>query len=113
MIARIWQGYTLKEKADSYESLLNTEIFHAIESKSIDGYRGIQLLRREVDEEAEFTTIMWFDSIDSVKKFAGENYEAAVVPEAARKLLLRFDQKSIHSEVKRDLRYDLEGPGVI
>ncbi len=42
---------------------------------------------------------MWFDSLDAVRAFAGEDYEAAVVPPAARALLLRFDPRSAHYEV--------------
>jgi hypothetical protein len=43
---------------------------------------------------------MWFDTIDDVRVFAGEDYEAAVVPPAARALLSRFDSRSVHYEVR-------------
>ena len=39
-----------------------------------------------------------FDSLDAVKEFAGEDYEVAVVPPQARKLLARFDERSAHYE---------------
>ncbi|MHA2315344.1 MAG: acyl-CoA dehydrogenase [Candidatus Hermodarchaeia archaeon] len=48
-------------------------------------------------------TIMWFDSLDSVRTFAGEDYETAVVPPKARELLSRFDVRSQHYEVKAEL----------
>ncbi len=102
MISRIWHGYTTKDNADTYESLLQKEIFVGIGNKNIDGYRGIQLLRRELPEETEFITIMWFDSIDSVKQFAGEDYERAVVPAAARKVLSHFDDVSAHYNIRTD-----------
>lgn len=38
----------------------------------------------------ELITLMRFDSIDAVREFAEEDYEAAVVPPAARKVLARF-----------------------
>jgi hypothetical protein len=44
---------------------------------------------------------MWFDSIDAVRGFAGADYEAAVVPAAARGLLQRFDARSAHYEVRQ------------
>ncbi len=100
MISRIWHGWATKANADAYEQLLQTEIFVGIENRKIQGYRGIHLLRRSVREEVEFVTIMWFDSIDAVKTFAGEEYEKCVVPSKARKLLSRFDQYSQHYEVK-------------
>ena len=102
MISRIWHGYTTKDNADAYENLLQNEIFVGIAKKYIKGYRGIQLLRRELPFETEFITIMWFDSIDSVKNFAGENYTKAVVPDSAQKVLSRFDKTSSHYIVKTD-----------
>ncbi len=104
MISRIWHGYTTREKADEYEDLLKKEIFTAITNRKIKGYRGIELLRRNLGSEVEFITIMWFDSIDSVRDFAGDDYEQAVVPSAARELLKRFDERSQHYEVKHKSR---------
>lgn len=43
---------------------------------------------------------MWFDTIDAVIGFAGTDYENAVVPDIAQRVLLRFDKKSQHYEVK-------------
>lgn len=102
MISRIWHGWTSHENADIYENLLKEEIFVWIESKNIAGYQGIQLLRREHTDEVEFVTIMWFDDIESVKQFAGEDYETAVVPEKAQKVLSRYDAKSAHYEVRKN-----------
>jgi hypothetical protein len=45
---------------------------------------------------------MWFDSIDAVIKFAGKEYEMAVVPEKAQEVLSRFDKTSQHYTVKID-----------
>jgi antibiotic biosynthesis monooxygenase (ABM) superfamily enzyme len=75
MISRIWHGYTTPENADAYEALLKEEIFTGIRDRKIEGYRGIQLLRRKMGGEVEFITEMWFDSLDAVRVFAGEDYE--------------------------------------
>ena len=99
MISRIWHGWTIKANANAYELLLRTEIFEGIAGRSIKGYRGIHLLRRDVPEGVEFITSMWFDSLDAVREFAGDDYEAAVVPPSARKVLSRFDQRSAHYDV--------------
>lgn len=99
MISRIWHGWTTRENADAYEQLLRTEIFSGIAKRMTKGYRGIHLLRRDVNDGVEFVTIMWFDSLDAVRKFAGKDYDVAVVPPEARKLLSRFDGKSAHYEV--------------
>jgi hypothetical protein len=104
MISRIWHGWTKPENADAYESLLRHEIFVGIKDRQIEGYHGIQLLRRSVGSEVEFITIMWFDSLDSVRTFAGEDYEAAVVPPSARKVLDHFDARSQHYEVIEEMK---------
>ena len=100
MITRIWHGWTLPENADTYEDLLRTEILPGIAQKQIPGYRGVHLLRRELADEVEFVTMMWFDSIDSVREFMGEDYEVAYVPESARKVLARFDERSQHYDMR-------------
>jgi hypothetical protein len=99
MISRIWHGWTSPSNADAYESLLKSEIFVGIGDRHIAGYRGIQLFRRRVAEEVE-----WFDSIDAVRAFAGEDYEVAVVPPKARALLSRFDARSQHYEVRAEMK---------
>lgn len=105
MIKRIWHGWTTPENADTYENLLKEEIFEGIASKEIVGYQGIQLLRLAKEDEVEFVTIMTFDSIDAVKNFMGEDYTTAYVPDAARKILKRFDAHSQHYEVREERMY--------
>ncbi len=100
MISRIWHGWTTPENADAYERLLRSEIFAGIAARTIEGFLGIDLLRREHPHEVEFVTVMWFASLAAVRAFAGTNYEAAVVPPAARALLRRFDARSAHYEVR-------------
>ncbi len=100
MIARIWHGWTTTENAGAYEELLSKEIFAAIRERQIAGFQSIRLLRRDTGNgEVEFVTIMEFESIDAVRSFAGEDYELAVVPDAARALLARFDERSQHYEI--------------
>ena len=57
------------------------------------------MLRRSVSEEVEFITIMRFETLDAVIKFAGADYEAAVVPPKARAVLAHFDDHSQHYEI--------------
>jgi heme-degrading monooxygenase HmoA len=104
MISRIWHGWTTQASADAYEALLRSEIFVGIQEREIAGYRGIHLLRRDLGDEVEFVTIMWFDSLDAVRTFAGEDYEVAVVPQKARVLLSRFDERSQHYDVKAETK---------
>jgi heme-degrading monooxygenase HmoA len=102
MIARIWHGWTTAEDADAYENLLRAEVFPGIRAKQIPGFERIELFRRSFEpaNEVEFMTVMWFTGLDAVKAFAGEEYEASVVPHAASVLLTRFDHRSRHYEVR-------------
>jgi antibiotic biosynthesis monooxygenase (ABM) superfamily enzyme len=100
MIVRIWHGYTTKTNAGAYEELLTSKILKEIEHKTGDGFGGVELLRRHSGEdEVEFTTMMKFDNLETIKKLAGDDYEIAYIPDEARKLLSRFDQTVVHSEV--------------
>ena len=102
MIKRIWRGWTNAGNADAYEALLKSEIFPGIAARNVAGYRGIELLRRTLpDGDIEFMTIMTFDSMDAVRAFAGEDYETAYVPAAARAVLARFDIRSAHFDVRK------------
>jgi heme-degrading monooxygenase HmoA len=102
MISRIWHGWTTLADAEKYESLLKEEIFVGIQNRRIHGFKKIQLLRRNVGDEVEFITIMFFDSLDAVEEFAGEDYEAAVVPTNAKAVLSHFDVRSQHYEVREE-----------
>ncbi len=103
MISRIWHGYTTRENAEAYEHLLKEEIFTGIRDRHIPGFQEIQLFRRNLEEEVEFITVMWFDTLDTVRLFAGEDYALAVVPPKARLVLKRFDGRSQHYEVRERL----------
>ncbi len=102
-IKRIWHGYTTPQRADDYEALLKAEVIKGIEGKNIPGFRRIEVLRRPMGDEVEFITIMEFETLDSVRAFVGEDYEAAYVPAEARAILKRFDERSQHYDL-RDAR---------
>jgi hypothetical protein len=99
MIARTWHGWTSRENADAYQRLLLTTIFPGIEARSISGYRGIRLDRRDVPDGVEFVTTMIFMSLDAVAEFAGAAYSTSVVPPAAQALLSRYDAHAAHYEI--------------
>ncbi len=99
-LVRHWHGWTSFERADDYEELLRSTIIPGILDREIAGLRRFELLRRDGDDEVEFITAMWFDSLEAVRAFAGDDYEAAVVPATARVLLSRFDVRSAHYDIR-------------
>jgi hypothetical protein len=96
MILRYWRGWTSPQNADLYQKIVSQHVLPGIAARGLDGYSGAYLLRRDLDDEVEFATVMIFDSLDHVRAFAGDDYETAYVPPAAQAVLTRFDEKSAH-----------------
>jgi heme-degrading monooxygenase HmoA len=96
MISRVWHGWTTRDNANAYETLLRSEVLPGIHR--VRGFKGAHVLRRDLRDEVEFVTITLFDSLEAVKQFAGEDYEVAVILPEARRLLSRFDARSAHYE---------------
>jgi heme-degrading monooxygenase HmoA len=99
MICRLWRGWTTLENADTYERIVRGEVIPAIEARRIAGFRHIDLMKRHLEDEVEFQTLMWFDSLDAIKAFMGEDYSVSHVPAAAQAVLKRFDGRAAHYEV--------------
>lgn len=98
MIARIWHGYTKPEDADAYEAMLKPEMLPGI--GKVPGYRGGYVLRRPLDGEVEFITIMIWESIEALKTVAGPNYTVSIIPEDRLKYLLRHESHASHYEIR-------------
>ena len=105
-IKRIWHGWTTPENADKYESILHDVVFPSIEAKKVAGYSRIELLRRDQGDEVEFITIMTFETLQDIIEFQGEDYQRCYVPDAAQKVLKRWDKTSAHFEVREVRAYD-------
>jgi len=98
MIVRIWRGWTTPSNADQYERVLMEQVIPSITARGIPGVAGPAVLRRAIDGEIEFTTVMTFEDDAGVEAFGGAD-GAAVVPEPAQAVLARFDRFSAHSEL--------------
>ena len=99
IICRLWRGWTTCANADAYEAIVRGEVISGIEARHIPGFRPIDLMRRDLDGEVEFQTLMWFDNLACIVAFAGEDYAISHVPDAARAVLSRFDVRAAHFEV--------------
>jgi heme-degrading monooxygenase HmoA len=73
LIARIWRGQTVSAVADEYSKYLYENGVRAI--ARIPGSRGVQMLRNVGHEVADFQVLSYWDSIEAIKRFAGEDYE--------------------------------------
>jgi antibiotic biosynthesis monooxygenase (ABM) superfamily enzyme len=98
-VCRLWRGWTTPENADAYERIVRGEVIPGIEARRIPGFRHIDLMKRDLGGEIEFQTLMWFDSLDAIKAFMGDDYKISHVPAAARAALSRFDERAAHFDV--------------
>jgi len=100
VICRVWRGWTTLENAQKYDDYLQKELFpHLKQELSAHGFRGYQLLRLNRDGETEFMTMLYFESLEKVRAFAGENYRTPVISAKARAMLSRFAELADHFEV--------------
>lgn len=100
-VARVWRGWTTVENADAYQAIVDGEVLPAIFERRIPGLVSAHLLRADESEdgEIEFTTIIWFDRLASVKNFMGEDYQRAHVPDRAKAVLKRFESEAKHFHI--------------
>ncbi|MFH2107314.1 MAG: antibiotic biosynthesis monooxygenase [Chrysiogenia bacterium] len=64
------------------------------------GNRGVRILRRHVDDKAEFLLISLWDSFESIKRFAGEDFNKALYPfPEDREFLVELEPEVKHFEV--------------
>jgi heme-degrading monooxygenase HmoA len=98
MIARIWHGVTMADKADAFLQFVRKTGEQAYLKSP--GNQGVHILRRRFDDKAEFLLLSFWDSIESVKLFAGEDYNKAVYPfPEDREFLIELEPKVKHFEV--------------
>ena len=100
MICRICTGSTTHANADAFEALVRDEVFPSILAKNVPGFREAQLLRLTRPGQTAFLIVKWFDDLDAIRLYAGEDYGRAIYPPRARGLLRRFEAKAEHYEVK-------------
>jgi len=100
MICRVWHGWTSEENAGAYSEYLLLGLFPQVQRELKGrGYRGYDLLQMKRANEVEFVTMLWFESLDAIRAFAGEKYQEPVIHEKAKRLLARYDKRCEHYDV--------------
>jgi heme-degrading monooxygenase HmoA len=99
MVARIWHGRTLTAKADDYEKYLQASGVKKI--LATDGNHGVEVLRRTDGVKTDFIVISYWESIEAVKRFAGADYEKAVILPRDGEYLIEVEPAVVHYEVVR------------
>lgn len=96
MIARHWTGIAKRERAADYIEHLQKHTFPSI--RKLPGFVEASILRRDVDDGVEFLIVTTWQSLDSIRAFAGADVDVAVVPEEAQQMMLRYDRAVRHFE---------------
>lgn len=104
-IIRTWKGWTTLKNAPIYEDMLINEVFPAVKKKGVSGLEKISISINNKKDEVEFFLILQFDSLNSVKSFAGANYDIACIPENVQRVLLRYEEKAQHYEFRKELNF--------
>jgi heme-degrading monooxygenase HmoA len=97
MIVRVWTAETTPGRAGAYAEHLRTRVLPQL--RTLAGFAGAWLLRRDLNGETELIVVTRWRSIDAVRAFAGEDIDAAVVEDAAAALLSRFDTRVRHYDI--------------
>jgi heme-degrading monooxygenase HmoA len=97
VIARVWSAQTTPAQAPAYLEHLRDRVLPKV--KSVDGYAGAMLLERVLPGAVEIIVVTFWQSVDSVRGFAGDDLEGAMVAEEAAALLTQFDRRVRHYEV--------------
>ena len=97
MIARHWRGLVKRERAAAYVEHLQSQTLPQL--VQLAGFRDASIHRRELPQGVEFLVVTVWDSLDSIRSFAGSDVESAVVPDEAREMMIEYDRRSRHYEV--------------
>lgn len=97
MIVRMWHGRTPKEKAGAYVEFLKSKAIP--DYQSVEGNLGLTFLKRDDEEITHFLLMTYWNSFESIKKFAGSNHELAKYYEEDEKFLLEKELTVTHYEI--------------
>lgn len=97
MISRHWKGISKIESSKGYIEHLRNDTFKII--SGINGFVSAQILQKEVDTGIEFLIVTNWSDTEAIKKFAGENFDIAVVPEIVQEMMVSYDKTVSHYEI--------------
>ncbi len=96
-ISRHWKGVAKPEEADNYIHHLRNDTFPRL--ARIEGFIKASILRRPIGEGTQFLIVTTWQSIEAIRKFAGESASMAVVPPSARAMMVEYDIEVAHYEI--------------
>lgn len=102
MIARVWRGETRAADADRYAAYLRRT--GLADARATPGNRGVLIQRRVVGDRAEFVFTSFWDSMEAIRGFAGDDVHVARYYPEDRGMLLALPPDIDHFDVLADER---------
>jgi len=100
MIARIWHGRTSTNHYEEYTEFMKSVAIP--DYKNTEGFVKLTFLRRVENDIAHFTLITYWENLEVIKNFAGNDYEIAKYYPRDRDYLIEFEERVVHYEVFAD-----------
>ncbi len=97
MIVRMWHGRVPAEKSQAYREFLNARAIP--DYQSIPGNLSVYILERPEGDVTHFITMTFWESLEAIKAFAGEDVETAKYYPEDQDFLLEFEPTVVHYEV--------------
>jgi len=97
MIVRMWHGRVPTTKSDAYRAFTNGRAIP--DYRSVPGNLSVHVLERREGEVTHFITLTFWESLDAIRAFAGEDVEKAKYYPEDTGFLLEFEPRVVHYEV--------------
>jgi heme-degrading monooxygenase HmoA len=97
MISRQWRGVARTAQAQDYVEHLRTDTFPQL--RKLPGFVDASILRRDVERGVEFLVVTHWQSLDAIRRFAGNDVESAVVPDEVQQMMIEYDRRVRHYEI--------------
>jgi heme-degrading monooxygenase HmoA len=105
MIARIWHGMVPVSKADEYLGLMRRVTLP--EYLATPGNRGAWCLHRTEADVTHFEMVTFWDDIDAIERFAGDDFKMAKYYDFESNYLIEKEVGVRHYEVSSETSADL------
>ncbi len=97
MIVRMWHGRVPTDKAEAYRRFLNETAIP--DYSSVDGNLGVYILERRDGDVTHFITLTFWEDMEAIRRFAGDDPEVAKYYPQDKDFLLEFEPGVVHYEV--------------
>jgi heme-degrading monooxygenase HmoA len=93
----MWHGRVPTHKARAYRDFVNRQAIP--DYRSVPGNISVHILEREEGETTHFITLTFWENLEAIRGFAGEDLERAKYYPEDKDFLLEFEPRVVHYDV--------------